>query len=84
MIRYTRKEFYFIDTSSKKERCGDSNYYDHPEEFWDDKAGGCVKLMHIQGDTNTLEYAPQDIHDKLWGNNGRYDLDVKKTYQKCQ
>ena len=85
VIRHGRNAFFFIDNGTGKDTCGDGKK-DHPEEFWDDKAGGCVKLMEVKskdnkGTVKTLEYVPEDIHNKLWANDGKYNLDVKKTWQ---
>lgn len=38
------------------------------------------KKSYTDGEAK-FEYTPQDIHDKLWGNDGKYDLDVKETFQ---
>lgn len=83
MIRFGRKAFYYLDTGADKEKCGDGDD-DKSEEFWSDSATGCAKLMEIEVNKDgkaTYEYTPQDIHDKLWGNDGKYNLDVKETFQ---
>ena len=79
-IRYGRKAFWFIDTDVEKGKCGDGDN-DHPEEWWDDKAGGCVKLMGVvDKPRKRFEYIDQETSDKLWKNGGRYDLDRKRVF----
>ena len=79
MIRYARRGFWFIDTDVDKGKCGDGDG-DHPGEFWHDKAEGCVKLMW-KNEKNYPDYMPGDVVDKLFANDGDYNLDRKKTFE---
>lgn len=83
MIRHARRGFYFIDSDVDKKKCGDGDD-DHPEEFWDNDANGCVKLMEVTEKTEEsvkLKYVSQKDHDLIWGNGGDYDLDIQKTWR---
>lgn len=83
MIRYGRKGFYYIDAGADKNKCGDGDD-DRLNEFWDDAADGCIKLMEVlkhNREGGEFVYAPRDVQDKLFANDDEYNLDVKKTFR---
>lgn len=76
MIKVSQQGFVFADAGkSSKDKCED----DDTEDVWDPKEELCFKLYRIND--HRMERMPKTITDKLFANDGDYNLDRLKTYR---
>ena len=76
MMRYSRKTIVLINTDVSPEQCEEQD----PDAYYDEQRGECFNLFWEDDTFQVFNSVSNDMGDKLWSDDGGYNLDRAEFY----